>query len=51
MLLHFRRLQPRDPVLLKSLNPWLELGLLKSVVINGANTGNAHARVAGATAV
>lgn len=51
MFIHTRRLQPRAAILLKSLNPGLELGLLQCEVVDRASTGNAHTWVAGTASV
>jgi hypothetical protein len=51
MFFSTRRLQPRDPILFKRLDPWLELGLLKFVVVDRSDARNTSARVPAAATV
>lgn len=51
MLLHIRLPHPLTPILLKRLNPRLELRLLQREIINRANAWNTHTRRAAAAPV
>lgn len=51
MLLHIRTPHPRTPILLKRLNPRLELGLLQRIIVNRANARDAGVREAAAASI
>jgi hypothetical protein len=51
MLFHIRWLQPLNAILLKRLNPRLELGLLQVVVVNRSDAWNTSTRITTASTV